>query len=184
MLDLIKKVLYRVRGEVDTKTLVKHGMIVGKNFKRMSGSWLDPGHCWLITIGNNVTLAPRVMLIAHDAAPQSSFSITRVGNINIGDNVFMGANSIVLPGVTIGNDVIVGSGSVVTHDIPDRSVVAGNPAKIIRSLDEYEELIAKKRENGILLGQEYLEQNIDDQRKLEMKLFCEEKDVFIERYKG
>ena len=52
--------------------------------------------------------------------------------ITIGDNVWFGGNCVVLPGVTIGNNVVVGAGSVVTKDIPDNAVVAGNPAKIIR----------------------------------------------------
>ena len=65
-------------------------------------------------------------------------SKTRVANyvygepITIGDNVWFGGNCIVLSGVTIGNNVVVGAGSVVTKDIPDNAVVAGNPARIIR----------------------------------------------------
>jgi len=54
-------------------------------------------------------------------------------NIMIGDDVWFGANSIVLPGVTIGNHVVIGAGSVVTTDIPDYSVAVGNPAKVIKN---------------------------------------------------
>ena len=54
-------------------------------------------------------------------------------NTYIGNNSVIGVRSIILPGVKIGNNVIVGAGSVVTKDIPDNSIVAGNPAKIIRS---------------------------------------------------
>ena len=61
--------------------------------------------------------------------------------IVIGSNVFIGFRSIVLAGVTIGNNVIIGAGSIVTSDIPDNSVAAGIPAKVIRSLDEYREKI-------------------------------------------
>ena len=59
------------------------------------------------------------------------------GSVKIGDNVFVGMNSIILKGVSIGNDVIIGAGSVVTVDIPSQSVAAGNPAKIIYTLKEY-----------------------------------------------
>ena len=55
----------------------------------------------------------------------------------IGDNVFIGADAIVLPNVKIGSDVIVGAGAVVTKDVPDNVVVAGNPAKIIGNYDAY-----------------------------------------------
>lgn len=57
--------------------------------------------------------------------------------MTIGNEVFVGAGSIILPGVHIGNRVIIGAGSVVTKDIPDNSVAAGNPAKVICPIDEY-----------------------------------------------
>jgi acetyltransferase-like isoleucine patch superfamily enzyme len=57
--------------------------------------------------------------------------------IEIMDNVFIGCNSTILGGVTIGNNVVVAAGSVVTKDVPPNSVVAGNPAKVIESFDDY-----------------------------------------------
>ena len=60
------------------------------------------------------------------------------GKIKIGNNVFIGMRSIILPGVTIGDNVIVGAGSIVTKDIPSNSVVAGVPARVIKSFEEYE----------------------------------------------
>lgn len=54
----------------------------------------------------------------------------------IGDNVYIASNSTVIGGIHIGNNVIIGAGSVVTKDIPDNSVVAGNPARVIKTLDE------------------------------------------------
>ena len=53
-------------------------------------------------------------------------------DITIGDNVWLGASVIVLPGVTIGENSVIGAGAVVTHDVPDYAIVAGNPAKVIR----------------------------------------------------
>ena len=55
----IKELLYRIRGEYTTEKLISMGMKVGKNFGRLNGVILDPSHCWLIEIGDNVTLAPR-----------------------------------------------------------------------------------------------------------------------------
>lgn len=136
-MKLIKEILYRLRGEYTTEKLVSMGTKVGKNFKRLHGVILDPGHCWLIEIGDNVTMAPRVHILAHDASTKTFLNYTKIGRVTIGDNVFIGAESVVLPGVTIGNNVVIGANSTVTHDVPDNTVVAGTPAKPICTLDEY-----------------------------------------------
>ena len=62
---------------------------------------------------------------------------TKIGRVSIGDNVFIGAESVILPNVKIGSNVIVGANSTVTKDIPDGVVVAGSPARVICTLDEY-----------------------------------------------
>ena len=76
-------------------------------------------------------------LLTHDASTKKFIGYTKIGRIIIGDNVFIGSGSIILPGVTIGNNVIIGAGSVIRTDIPDNSVVTGNPATIICSTSEY-----------------------------------------------
>lgn len=136
-MKLIKELVYRLRGEYTTEKLVRMGMKVGKNFGRLNGVILDPSHCWLIEIGDNVTIAPRVHVLCHDASTKRFLNYTKIGRVTIGDNVFIGAESVVLPGVTIGNNVIVGANSTVTHDIPDGTVVAGSPAKPICTIEEY-----------------------------------------------
>ena len=60
-----------------------------------------------------------------------------IAAITVGSNVFIGVNSIILPGVTIGDNVVIGAGSVVTRDIPSGVVAAGCPARPLRSIDEY-----------------------------------------------
>lgn len=115
--NIFKKIFLRIRGEVDTATLVLRGMKVGANFHRMQGVLIDPGHCFLIKIGNNVTLGPRSYLLAHDASLQHPLGMTKIGLINIGNNVFVGADSIILPGVTIADNVIIGVNSVITKDM-------------------------------------------------------------------
>ena len=84
-----------------------------------------------------MTLAPRVHILAHDASTYVFFGKTRAANVTIGNDVFVGASSIILPGVHIGNRVIIGAGSIVKHDIPDNSVAVGNPAKVVCSVDDY-----------------------------------------------
>lgn len=136
-MKLFKQFIYRFRGEYTTEKLIKMGMKVGKNFGRLNGVILDPSHCWLIEIGDNVTMAPRVHVLCHDASTKQFLGYTKIGRVTIGNNVFIGAESVILPNVTIGNNVIVGANSTVTHDIPDDMVYAGSPARAICTLESY-----------------------------------------------
>ena len=142
-MGFLKEFVYRLRGEYTTEKLVKMGLKVGQNFGRLNGVILDPSHCWLIEIGDNVTLAPRVHILCHDASTKLFLGYTKIGRVTIGDNVFIGAGTIILPGVTIGSNVVIGANSTVTHDIPENSVAVGSPARVIKSLDNY---LAKEQE--------------------------------------
>ena len=135
----VKGIVNRFFGEVSTNELVKRGMKVGKNFSRQQGCFIDPTHCFLVTIGDNVTLSLRVTILAHDASSKQLIGYTKIGKVSIGNNVFIGANSTILPGVRIGNDVIIGANSVVTKNIPDDSVIVGNPAVFLKHSSEYME---------------------------------------------
>lgn len=141
--SFIRSKLMRLRSEVSTEDLIKLGLTVGKNFNRQEKTLIDQSHCWLINIGNDVTIAPRVHILAHDASTKSALGYTRIGLVDIGNNVFIGASTTVLPGVRIGDNVVIGAGSVVSKDIPANSVAAGNPAKVICSYDDF---IARKRQ--------------------------------------
>ena len=127
----------RLRSEISTEDLIALGLTVGKNFSRQEKTLIDQSHCWLITIGDDVTLAPRVHILAHDASTKKALGYTRIGVVNIGNNVFIGASSTILPGISIGNNVVIGANSVVSRDIPDDSVAIGNPAKVICTYDEF-----------------------------------------------
>lgn len=168
-MGILKEIVYRLRGEYTTEKLKKMGMSVGKNFKRLNGVILDPSHCWLIEIGNNVTMAPRVHILCHDASTKEFLGYTKIGRVIIGDNVFIGAGSIVLPGVTIGNNVVIGANSTVTKDIPDNSLVVGSPAKIMSCLDEYLEKEKKRMDNSPCYGVEYTLGNITAENRLKQK---------------
>ena len=153
-MKIVRKLLEYLRGEPQhLDKLLKRGLMIGKNFTRMGGVIIDPSHCYHITIGDNVTLAPRVHILAHDSSTYIFLGKTRAANVTIGNNVFVGAGSIILPGVHIGNRVIIGAGSIVSKDIPDNSVAAGNPAKMICPIDEYlEKEKAKMCADNIFVG--------------------------------
>lgn len=124
-------------GDLPTSYFVKRGMKVGKNFNRQSGTRLDPNNCWLIEIGDDVIMSNKVQLIAHDFSTMHLTGYVRFGRVKIGDRVFIGANSTILMNVCVGNDVIIGSGSLVNKDVPDGMVVAGVPARVICTTEEY-----------------------------------------------
>jgi len=134
---MIKKILYRIfRGTppYTREQLIKFGARVGTNF--YNGAIIDRGQAFLLTIGNDVTLsACRILL--HDASTKRALGYTRVGRVEIGNNVFVGANAIILPNVKIGSNVIIGAGSVVSGDIPSDCVAVGNPCHPIKSYNEF-----------------------------------------------
>ncbi len=148
--------LYRLLFPVDPVGVrVERGLVVGKNFSMLDGVIIDYAHTWHITIGDDVTLAPRVHILAHDASTKRYLGYTRIAKVRIGNRVFIGAGSIILPGVTIGDDVVVGAGSVVTRDVPAGHVAAGNPARVLCTIDEFLSRRRREMESSPLFGEEY-----------------------------
>ena len=109
---------------------------IGRNFEaNFNVVMLD---CGRIDIGDNVFIAPAVQIYTvfhplerHRRAER--YIATRP--VSIGNDVWLGGGSIVLPGVSIGDNCVIGAGSVVTKDIPANSIAVGNPCKVIRQLD-------------------------------------------------
>jgi acetyltransferase-like isoleucine patch superfamily enzyme len=103
-----------------------------------------------ISLGNRLVVSMNVHFLTHDYSyttalialdqiPQTDIGILR--NITVGNNVFIGMNSIILPGTNIGDNTIVGAGSVVRGNIPEFSIVAGNPAVVISDIRQYAEKV-------------------------------------------
>jgi maltose O-acetyltransferase len=144
MLKIIVDVLIEKLAKYKTKNLIKNGVKVGSNVWIAGDVIFDNAFPWLISIGDNTTITSRVIVLAHDASTIGHIGYGKIGRVIIGERCFIGAGSIILPGVTIGNRVIVGSGSVVTKDIPDETVVAGNPAVPIA---KYLDWVERHKEN-------------------------------------
>jgi maltose O-acetyltransferase len=115
--------------------LRSRGVQIGEDVNLINTT-IDWSHGFLVSIGNHVTLTG-VKILTHDGSTQIPFGVSRVGKVTIGDEVFVGYGTIILPNVRIGSRVVVGAGSVVTRDIPDNSVAAGNPAKVIGTYDDF-----------------------------------------------
>ncbi len=110
---------------------------VGKNFfANYNCTIIDVAR---VRIGDNCQMAPNVAIYTagHPVYPTTRNSAFEYGKeVTIGDNVWLGGNTVVCPGVNIGNNVVIGAGSVVTKDIPDWSIAAGNPCRVIRKITE------------------------------------------------
>lgn len=121
----------------------KHA-IIGDNVFIDKKGFIPGSEPYLITIGNNVRIASFCTFINHDGSNYvvetlelSKKGARKYGKITIGNNVFVGMRSTFLPDSGVGNNVIVGYGSIVTKHFGDNVVVAGSPAKVICSIDEY-----------------------------------------------
>lgn len=110
---------------------------VGKNFfANYNCTIIDVAK---VIIGDNCQMAPNVSIYTagHPLHPAARNSMYEYGiEVVIGDNVWIGGNAVILPGVHIGNNTVIGAGSVVTKNIPDSVLAAGNPCKVIREITE------------------------------------------------
>jgi acetyltransferase-like isoleucine patch superfamily enzyme len=124
--------------------LRRRGIAIGEGTTVYGRVDVDLTRPCLIQIGRNCVITAGVRLLTHGydwAVLREKYGelLASSGKIIIDDNVFIGTASIILKGVHIGKNTIIGAGSVVTHDIPEDSVAAGNPCKVIMAIDEYYE---------------------------------------------
>ena len=167
----LRKIYYSLEAKKKEKflnSLIDKGLQLGKNVYIVSDYFFDPSHCFLISIGDNCTIAPNVRLIAHDASTFKLLGYTKMGRINIMENCFIGDSVIILPNVTIGKNSIIGSGSVVTRDIPPDMVATGNPAKVIMTVHDYIEKIKDASKNKKIFGEDYFIQNLNEKKRNEI----------------
>lgn len=168
-MGLYRDLIAKIRGTKTIEQLERLGFKHGENLQVMFGVVIDWGHCFLITIGDNVTIAPRCHILAHDASTKNQLGYTRIAPVSIGNDVFIGADSIVLPGVTIGDRVIIGAGSVVTKDLQSNGVYAGNPARRLCSYEEYIERNRQAMEKCPVYDDSYVITRITEEKRIEMQ---------------
>ncbi len=163
----IKKLLYKEKASSDTyiSYLRKKGMRIGDRVSIYAPQTniIDETRPWLIEIGDDVKITAGVTILTHGydwsvLAGIHNEVLGSAGKVKIGNNVFIGMHTTILKGVTIGNNVIIGANSLVNNDIPDNVVVAGNPAKVITTVDDYynKRKLAQKQE-AIDLYKNYVE---------------------------
>jgi Acetyltransferase (isoleucine patch superfamily) len=134
-----KKIFF---GEVAYWTYL--GVKIGNNVQ-MYNCDIDRGFAYLCEIGSNSVLS-QVAILTHDASMRKDLNMVKLGNVTIGENCFIGFESLIMPGVRIGNNSVVAARSVVTKDVPPNVLVAGSPAKIIKKLDSYHNKILNSAE--------------------------------------
>ncbi len=162
-MKLLKQIKLQIKKIIEPNTYSREryveylrgeGIEVGENTVIFSpkNTTIDITRPYLLKIGSNCKITSGVVILTHDF----SYSVLRryfdkiVGECSpttIGNNCFIGMNAVILGGVTIGSNVIIGAGSIVTQDVPSNVVVAGNPAKIIMSLDAFCERRIKKEKD-------------------------------------
>lgn len=140
IIKYIKKQMLKLK-KTDTEKYRDLGVKIGKNFSNI-GPVDFSSEPYLISIGDDVRISMNVHFVTHDGGMHvirqyKGIPVDLFGTIEIGNNVFIGTNTIVLPGVKIGNNVVIGAGSIVSKDIPNNSVACGIPARVIETLDEY-----------------------------------------------
>ena len=139
--QLLKETFGRTGNKIYMEPVINfdygYNIFVGENFyANFNCTFLDVS---TIEIGDNCMFAPNVQLYTatHPLHPvKRNSGLEYAKPIKIGDNVWLGGGVIVTPGVTLGNNVVVGAGSVVTKSFPDNVVIAGNPARIIKTVEE------------------------------------------------
>lgn len=105
---------------------------------------------WVVKVGKNCHITGGVKFITHDGGTlildrEEGGDFVLVGDIVVGDNVYFGLRTMIMPGVTIGDNVIIGAGSIVTKDIPSNSVAVGVPARVISTRERYIEKVQRAK---------------------------------------
>ena len=136
-LSTLKSKIERKRLEHRWYKLRQRGMHLGSDVWLPASTWIDPDYCFLISIGDHCGFGEECLILAHDAQMDEFLDAARIGQVTIHESCHIGARTVLLPGVVIGPKTIVGANSVVSRSLPPNTVCAGNPAKVLCSLEDY-----------------------------------------------
>jgi len=139
----LKKILRKIKTKIGNLArffyyfyLKKMGVKIGTGTMISIGAKIDVGS-GSVVIGNKCTITHGTVVLSHDAgAARMKKHAKSICTTTIENNVFIGVNCVILPGITIGENSIIGAGTVVTKSVPRNSVVVGNPGKVIRARDD------------------------------------------------
>ena len=145
-LRTIKRIWSKRSPESWLDYLRAEGMRIGTGttlFSKPSAVLIDLTRPWLIEIGKNVQITIGVKILTHGydwSVLKGKYGevLGSAGKVTIGDNCFIGMNTVILKGTTIGNNTIIGAGSVVVKDIPENVVAVGNPCRVLREIGEHD----------------------------------------------
>lgn len=133
---IIKKLLNK---KTQLDYLIENGLKIGKECYIWSENGIDALFPFLIEIGDFVTISTNVTILAHDNSTYKQNLHTKIGGVWIGNHVFIGSGTTILPNVRVGNNVIVGANSLVSKSLPSDGVYAGNPVRYICSIEDYKQ---------------------------------------------
>lgn len=148
--------------------LRSRGVKIGENVDIINSS-IDGEYGFLVNIGNNVTIT-NATLLNHDASIKKFLGKSKIGRIDIGNNVFIGLGAIILPNTKIGDNVIIGAGCVVSGIVEDNSVMVGNPAKKICTCEEYINKHKNKMKDSIIFNTKIGVKSEEDKAEINSKL--------------
>lgn len=148
-MELIRKLLRRLKAyfwggqtfaQRELEALKARGLRIGEHVDIFTDYPFDSLYPGLITVGDYVTISSNVKILAHDASMGYLTEGTcKIGIVEIGNHVFIGQGSTILCNVRIGDYAVIGAGSVVTSDVPSHTVYAGNPARFIKTTEEFKQ---------------------------------------------
>lgn len=193
----IKKIVYGTKADSDT--YIDHLRSVGVKIGERTTIYdprntvIDETRPCLVQIGNDVKITSGVTVLTHGydwsvLAGMHNVVLGSAGKVTIGDNVFIGMNTTILKGVTIGSNVVIGAGSLVNKDIPDNCVAAGNPARVITTIEDYYESRKKAQLGEALILYENYVQTYDREPPIEVFdefffLFMRKEDELLGKFK-
>jgi len=160
------------------KRYLKKGVIIGKNVE-LYDTQIDSKRGFLVSIGDNVIITG-THILTHDASTKLFVGYTKVGNVSIGNNVFIGVGCIILPGVTIGNNVIIGAGTVISKSVSDNAIVVGNPQLVIGTIENFIEKNVNSLKNSPIFQNK---KKYDNSDMIEMKKLLENSIGYIKTNK-